>query len=393
MGVSGGPKTNTTGLILSVDTANIKSFRGEPTTNLLPNLSSWVSYIATPTIVTVTDGPPYTLGKPKQVIQVITSGALHGGGNYGGIAANNINLLVSQSQSVAVSFWVRSLSGNDMQINFSHQNGGGDNSNLAFSTTNVGSDWRFLQQTASLSLTKNDMYIWNQTIRGGTFQITDFQLENKPYVTPHVSGLRGSGSIQGGGLVDLSYSENNGILINGPRFNSGSMGNIIFDGVDDYINCGNNSILDVGNNITVNAWINPSDIVNYQAIVAKVVSDFSLGWELANSNGGQLRATLRPSATQINLYSTTNLVLSAWQMVTMTFDNTTLKLYINGVPVGSTTTGGPVTLNSPASLWIGARVQGNYFSGSMANVIVYNRVLSENEVLQNFNSQRSRFGI
>ena len=34
--------------------------------------------------------------------------------------------------------------------------------------------------------------------------------------------------------TDLSGNGNNGTLINGPTFNTGSLGNIVFDGVDDY---------------------------------------------------------------------------------------------------------------------------------------------------------------
>jgi hypothetical protein len=42
---------------------------------------------------------------------------------------------------------------------------------------------------------------------------------------------------------DLSGSGNTGTLINGPTFNSDFYGSISFDGVDDYVDCGNNSNL------------------------------------------------------------------------------------------------------------------------------------------------------
>jgi len=166
---------------------------------------------------------------------------------------------------------------------------------------------------------------------------------------------------------------------------------IEFDGTNDYVDCGNNSILDVGNNITVNVWFYVNTNSAYQAIAAKVLNDFSLGWEVAN-NSGTFRVTLRPSATQINLVAG-SLSVGNWYMGTMTFDNTTARLYLNGVQTGSTTSGGPVTLNSTQSLTIGRRVQGQYYDGNIAQVSIYNRALTASEIKQNFNVLRGRFGI
>lgn len=189
---------------------------------------------------------------------------------------------------------------------------------------------------------------------------------------------------------DLSGNSNNGTLTNGVAYSPTKQGTFIFDGVDDYISCGNGTSLNVGNNITVNSWfyVNSSSI--YQPIVAKVLLDYSLGWEFANSSG-QLRATLRPSATLIEAYAGT-LTVGNWYMGSMTFDNTTLRLYVNGVQ-SAASTGGPVTLNSTEPLTIGRRIQLNYYNGNIANVFMYNRALTASEIQQNFNALRGRFGI
>jgi hypothetical protein len=190
--------------------------------------------------------------------------------------------------------------------------------------------------------------------------------------------------------TDLSGNGNNGTLVNGVGYVGTNGGSLSFDGSDDYVDCGNNSILDVGNNITANAWFYVNSNSSYQPIVSKVLSDFSLGWEVANSSGA-FRTTFRPSATQINLSVGGVLVIGNWYMGTMTFDGTTARLYLNGVQVGSTTSGGPVTLNSTQSLTIGRRVQGNFYDGNIAQVSIYNRALTPQEIQQNFNALRSRF--
>jgi len=191
--------------------------------------------------------------------------------------------------------------------------------------------------------------------------------------------------------TDLSGEGNNGTLTSGPTYSSDNGGAIVFDGNNDYVDCGNSSIFDVGNNITVNVWFYVDSISSYPAIVAKVLNDYSLGWEVANSSG-TFRVTLRPSATLVNLVAGT-LSVGNWYMGTMTFDNTTARLYLNGVQTGSTTSGGPVTLNSTQPLTIGRRIQGSYYDGNIAQVSIYNRELTAAEVKQNFNALRHRFGV
>jgi len=49
---------------------------------------------------------------------------------------------------------------------------------------------------------------------------------------------------------DITFNQNNGTLVNGPTFNSGNGGSIVFDGVDDYI-----TIPTITNNIyTIDFW-------------------------------------------------------------------------------------------------------------------------------------------
>ena len=97
----------------------------------------------------------------------------------------------------------------------------------------------------------------------------------------------------GTNVSDLSGNGNNGTLVNGVGYNGSNLGSLVFDGSNDYADCGNNSILNVGNNITVNVWFYVSQISSFEAIVAKVLNDYSLGWELDNSSG-TFRVTLRP---------------------------------------------------------------------------------------------------
>ena len=235
-----------------------------------------------------------------------------------------------------------------------------------------------------------DGYISNlRVLKGTALYTSDFTPPSSPLTAVTNTKLL---TCQGNSISDASSSGHT-ITVNGDATaNLGFPASAFeFDGVDDYVDCGNNSILDVGNNITVNVWFYVNQTASFETIIAKVANDYSLGWELDN-NSGAFRVTLRPSATQIDL-TAGSLSVGNWYMGTMTFDNTTARLYLNGVQTGSTTSGGPVTLNSTQSLTIGRRVQGNYYDGNIAQVSIYNKALTASEVTQNYNAHRGRYGI
>ena len=191
---------------------------------------------------------------------------------------------------------------------------------------------------------------------------------------------------------DLSGNNNNGTLINGPTYDGTNGGSLVFNGSNNNIDCGNSTSLNVGNIITLNAWFYTGSVSSYQPIAAKNTGDPDFGWEFANSSSS-FRLTFRPSSTQVNLNLAGILSINTWYMGTMTYDNLTAKLYLNGVLRGETSTGGPVTLNSTGSLFIGRRIAGNHYNGKISNVSIYNRVLTASEVLQNFNATKGRYGL
>ena len=88
----------------------------------------------------------------------------------------------------------------------------------------------------------------------------------------------------------------------------------------------------------------------------------------------------------------TTLSLNTWYCGAVTFSNVSgYKLYLNGVLDG--TSASTTTFNYFGELQIGAFANANLFTGRISLAMVYNRVLSAQEISQNFNATRSRFGI
>jgi hypothetical protein len=250
-----------------------------------------------------------------------------------------------------------------------------------------GITWRYCYATITTPADYSNSFNWyvgyGPSAYTGHRYYTDIQMEVGSLPSRFINGTRSNTQA----ILDLTKRN----TITATSLTYASNGAFSFNGSSNYIDGGNSSVLDVGNNITVNCWFFVNSTSSYQPIVAKVLSDFSSGWEIANSSG-TFRVTLRPSATQINIVSGT-LTIGNWYMGTMTFDNTTARLYLNGVEVGSSSSGGPVTLNSSQSLNIGRRIHEQYYNGNIAQVSIYSRALTAAEVLQNFNALRGRYGI
>jgi hypothetical protein len=194
-----------------------------------------------------------------------------------------------------------------------------------------------------------------------------------------------------GNANDASGNGNNG-TVSGATLTTDRFGNAnrayYFDGTSSYINCGNSTTFDL-NNHTIVAWINIDSIVDPAGkhIVGKVNSNtyetLSFGIKDSNNTIGTAFAT----GTEINhsLSSTTALQPNHWYYVAMTYDNSTVEFYIDGVLDSSFSRTGTVR-TCTNNLAIG-RHNGDVsvtgpalFKGSIDDVRIYNRALSASEM-------------
>jgi hypothetical protein len=198
--------------------------------------------------------------------------------------------------------------------------------------------------------------------------------------------------------TDLSGNGNNGTLTNGPTFSAGNQGSIVFDGADDYVNIPYNSGL-IPNNLTLSAWINRTDVVNYAHFIGIPASNttwlppyVSYGIEYI---GGSNTISFATGYTDNN-YDNTNVTAfgnNVWFNFTATYDKTNVKIYINGL-LQITRAETRTLFASTANFYIGSNntTNGYPLNGKIANTLLYNRSLSATEVLQNYNATKGRFG-
>ena len=206
----------------------------------------------------------------------------------------------------------------------------------------------------------------------------------------NINSYPGSGTT----WTDLSGNNNNGTLVNGPTFNSDNGGNIVLDGVDDYINILNNSTLN-SNVTTISMWFQYSTVNGgYGSLISKADPSGTFnGWNIYIFNN-IINAQIKNTVDTTDISGTTNST-NVWYNVTLiSVSDGTSYLYLNNALLNSASTVSySVTNTQPLRIGRAVDTFWTNFGGKIANVIIYNRALNSTEILQNYNAQKSRFGL
>jgi hypothetical protein len=201
---------------------------------------------------------------------------------------------------------------------------------------------------------------------------------------------------------DISRGGNNGTLTNGPTFNSSNGGSIVFDGSNDYVDLGNILNFERTDKFSISAWVNASSLSSFGMILCKMDTNqkgYFLDWETT----GAITFSLRNTANTNDFLTTTVGIISInnWVNVCVTYNGgssaTGVTFYLNSIQQSKTISRDVLSssiVNTYSNI-IGARVSFNngYVNGKISQLTVYNRELSYQEILQNYNATKSRFGL
>jgi len=218
------------------------------------------------------------------------------------------------------------------------------------------------------------------------------------------AGFTPSYPTSGTSWYDISPSGNTGTLTNGPTFSSANGGSIVFDGTNDYVNVRNSPV----SSFTVCSWIKLNKLNDFHGIIGQASSIWSnLSFAFRVTNDNKLNLALSNSGdSNLSFYSeiATNVTLNinTWYYVCGTFNKPDRKIYLNGFQSNSPVVVGISVFNydlypSTSNFIVGGYAYGNgldyLMEGNIANLQMYNRELTPQEVLQNYNAQKGRFGL
>jgi hypothetical protein len=359
-------KISTSGLTFGYDIGDTEnSYRGKPTTNLVPDASTmagWSSY---------DNGNDGTF-----ITEFGTTGyKMYNRGSWNGIVKG---ISLPSTGTYTLSAYIRYLGGaSDNNGGVIYTSGGGIGDTAQGHGKSIG-EWVRVSMTRTYTTTSINFYLISY---GGTYggsysswEVTMPQVEAGSFATPFVNGTRSATQ----GLLDITGTYS----IDSANVSYSSSNELSFDGTDDYLGLPNG--------------------------ILQETSDFTV-CQIVESSAGNAGGTTFGSYPSSNLQifygnrfigmyldnASTYLGTSPWSttlpefttsptMITATRSGTVLKFYING-ELKKTGSSSSTVGNSSTLFRIGTNTGGvERFTGNIDTTQLYNRALTDEEIVKNF---------
>jgi hypothetical protein len=272
--------------------------------------------------------------------------------------------------------------------------------------------WQLAQYTLTSPVNAAKVTFWVQdgddyTTYNHTYDLKEPQIQTGTVPTAWTSNTATANTLtSGGGLLDISGNNVNADLTTVGFDSSGFK----FDGSSQFINLGTlRTSLNISADLTIEAVIKlTSNFTLNPTIVGngywQEIYPYKLQFEY-NSNNGNL-GLFRYDGTNYryaswNFGNQNTFFLNKYAYVTATYNSMTnsFAIYYNGISQSITQSNpGTISVNNTTNFAIGVQIKtdgtkGDYFPGEINIVRVYNRALSSDEVLQNFNATRKTYGL
>lgn len=204
---------------------------------------------------------------------------------------------------------------------------------------------------------------------------------------------------------DISGYNKTLTLVNSPTFLTGNGGILSFNGSTNYVNSTYDKSYDfLDAKFSISIWMycntltaNASRVMVNRATYGSNERSFEFYVQTDSVNTPFIYfGTYNAGWTYVNNNALTNITFNQWYNVVATSDGSgNGKVYINGTLRQTNTSFNTALTKTTVPLQIGA-YSGSigtdaYFNGYIGNVLLYNKALTQDEVLQNFNVQRQRF--
>lgn len=198
-----------------------------------------------------------------------------------------------------------------------------------------------------------------------------------------------------GTSVNLLISGTGSSLINGTGFSSINNGSFYFDGTNDYINTNqySSSIGLTSSDFTICLWTKIVDNNQFNAFVSRTSSNLPAPIDMYTHTADRKMRVLVGNTSAWSTLQSNNPLPLAWTYLTFTLNSILASLYYNAV-LDTSTNLATARIESANPIIIGTRDDNfTHMKGNIGQVQIYNRALSAQEILQNFNATRYRYGI
>ncbi|MBY0495129.1 MAG: carboxypeptidase regulatory-like domain-containing protein [Cyanobacteria bacterium] len=149
---------------------------------------------------------------------------------------------------------------------------------------------------------------------------------------------------------------------------------ISFDGIDDGVQVADHDDFDASTGVSMTAWVAPQTFGAAQSVIYR-----GGAYALSLETGGRVTAVMYPNGVATSLQTTAPIPLNQWTHLAATYDQATLRIYVNGIEAASTPVSG-VLANADGDVWLGRAGVTDSFNGKLDEVRIYDRALSNTEV-------------
>ena len=376
-------------LTFAYDTGDIRnSYKGEPTTNLIPSGVAFTHATGQGNAATVEDAPEKGPGWKKVTITAR-------GTNFRTIQWTYLSMTANTLYCHSIVFDWGNMRGKNYFIYFDGDGTGtrayyrpGDYVNTG--GTNIDSSMPDGKFAGTITHTGNHAhaffignYTLNQSGLNDYFYYKEYQAEVNSHPTQYTGGTRSATQ----GLLDLTG--NSSIDLTNVSFDSNAQPT--WDGTNDSVTAPHNSSTDItGAEITLEAVFKPDSFGTAEAIIHK-----DLQYTLAFYPDGAYGEVTYADSSLWNYgnFGFHGVFLTGnYYHIVATKKNGVVTIYSNSEIVISKSFGGSITSTSN-SLYIGSYVTSYYSDGVLPVVKLYNRALTADEVRNNYRHYKTRFNI
>jgi hypothetical protein len=255
--------------------------------------------------------------------------------------------------------------------------------------------------TAPYALTWNSATVAN----GGPYEVAARARDAADnQTTATIMSVMVSNAVSGSGLV-AAYSFNEGTgtsltdrtgrghtgTISGAAWTTqGRFGSALsFDGVNDRVTVADANDLDFTTALTLEAWVYPTTLGStaWRTVLLKERSGGEVYNLYAHAESATAAYVVRAAQSGTPLDARgPQLALNTWSHLAVTYDGTTLRLYINGTQVGTRAAASPLLTSSGVLRLGGNSIWGEYFKGRLDEIRIYNRALTPSEIQSDMNT-------
>jgi len=182
---------------------------------------------------------------------------------------------------------------------------------------------------------------------------------------------------------DSSGNELHGTIVGEPTYVEGPAGYgmaMAFDGVDDYVDFGNDPLFDITEQITLAVWVNANDMLNSEHSPWLGKGDHC--YAIKHQSGNFLEFFIYDGGwNSTQYYDYDESMNGEWRHTAGTYDGSELKFYLDGELSATLVHEGSIeTREHPVTMGTNSEAGGRFYDGALDEAVIYDRALSAGEV-------------